>query len=353
MGLWLIRGGSRGEHEQTFLDDSRVFLTWGGLSRDLSHAKSREQVRSILEDIYPTFSKGRISNNTGQIWGFAHGIQRGDWILMPRKHRASIAVGEITGDYEFHSKGPDPFFHSRKVKWMEEGISRSKFAQDLLYSLGAFMTVCRIQRNDAEERVRAMAKNQWSADDTTSVSRSRSPDTDADLEGTDSDLESATDLERASKDQIARLLLSKFKGHGMAQVVDAILRAQGYATFVSPPGPDKGVDILAAPAPMGFGQPRLCVQVKSGESQVDRPTLDQLIGTMQNVNAQHGLLVAWGGFKGTVTREEATQFFRVRLWDQEDLIQALLENYDRLDEEIRAEVPLKRIWTIAATDDPE
>ena len=102
---------------------------------------------------------------------------------------------------------------------------------------------------------------------------------------------------------------------------------------------------------MGFGQPRLCVQVKSGDSPLDRPTLDQLLGAMQNVQADQGLLVSWGGFKATVNKEEATQFFRVRLWDQEDLIEQLLASYDRLDDSLRAELPLKRIWTIAMADE--
>lgn len=126
----------------------------------------------------------------------------------------------------------------------------------------------------------------------------------------------------------------------MARVVDAILRAQGYHTFVSPEGPDKGVDILAAPGPMGFGEPRLCVQVKSGDAPVDFATLNQLIGTMQNVHASQGLLVSWGGFKSTIDRETANMFFRVRLWDQDDLINALLEEYDKLDADFRTDLPL-------------
>ena len=115
----------------------------------------------------------------------------------------------------------------------------------------------------------------------------------------------------------------------------------------SPVGADKGVDILAAPAPMGFGEPRICVQVKSSDSPLDRPTLDQLIGTMQNMNAQYGLLVSWGGFKSSVEKEKASQFFRVRLWDQNDLIDNFLEHYDDLDEEIRAEIALKRMWALS------
>jgi restriction system protein len=116
-------------------------------------------------------------------------------------------------------------------------------------------------------------------------------------------------------------------------------------------GSDKGIDLLAAPGPMGFGQPRLCVQVKSGDSPVDRPTLDQLIGAMQNVQAEHGLLVSWGGFKATISKEEEAQFFKVRLWNQGDLIEELLEHYDRLDTDIRVDLPLKLIWTVAIPDE--
>ncbi len=137
----------------------------------------------------------------------------------------------------------------------------------------------------------------------------------------------------------------------MARLVNAILEAQGYTTHVSPEGPDKGIDILAAPGPMGFGEPRICVQVKSGDTPLDTPTLNQLIGSMQNVQAQQGLFVSWGGFKGSVDKEKANQFFRVRLWDRDDLIEELLNNYEKLDDSIRAELPLKRIWTVAYSDE--
>ena len=97
----------------------------------------------------------------------------------------------------------------------------------------------------------------------------------------------------------------------------------------------------------------MCVQVKSTDSSVDLPTLNQLIGAMQNVQAEQGLLVSWGGFKQSVDREAPTQFFRVRLWDRDALIKELLEQYDTLDADLRAELPLKRIWTVAVPDESE
>ncbi len=79
---------------------------------------------------------------------------------------------------------------------------------------------------------------------------------------------------------------------------------------------------------------------------MDRMTLDQLIGAMQNVQAEHGLLVSWGGFKNSVDKETPAQFFKVRLWNQDTLIQELMTNYEKLDDDIKAELPLKRIWTL-------
>jgi len=97
--------------------------------------------------------------------------------------------------------------------------------------------------------------------------------------------------------------------------------------------------MLAAPEPMGFGKPPVCVQAKSGASALDRPTLDQLIGLMQKVQASHGLLVSWGGFKSSLDKEEATRFFRVRRWDQGGLIDQGLAHDDNHSAGLCAERP--------------
>lgn len=74
---------------------------------------------------------------------------------------------------------------------------------------------------------------------------------------------------------------------------------------------------------------------------------------MQNVQAEQGLLVSWGGFKVTVDKEIPAQFFRVRLWDQDTLIEELLRHYNELDEDLRADLPLKWIWTVAEQEENE
>ena len=344
MALWLVRAQKHGQSEQLFLEHNRIYLTWQNLTCDLTKATNREQTRKMIKECYTDFSENSLKNYASQLWAFCHRIEPGDWVVLPSKHKAAIHVAEIKSKCIFDDKQENPFRHYREVNWIATDIPRSNFDQDLLYSFGAFMAVCQIKRNDAEKRVRAMAKSSWK-----STTRIPPPPSIGDDEGGEPE-EGTADLEEIAQDQIAKLISAKFKGHGMTRLVDAILKAQGYTTYISPEGPDKGVDILAAQGALGFGEPRICVQVKSGDSPLDRPTLDQLLGTMQNVQANQGLLVSWGGFKSSVDKEEAAQFFRVRLWDQKDLIEQLFKHYDKLDAELRADLPLKRIWTIATLD---
>ena len=115
---------------------------------------------------------------------------------------------------------------------------------------------------------------------------------------------------------------------------------------VSPEGPDGGVDIIAGRGPLGFESPRLVVQVKSGDAQVNVKTFRELNGVINSFGAESGLIVSWGGFQNQVYKEAAREYFKIRLWDADDLVQMIQENYDNLPEDIQTELPLKKIWVL-------
>lgn len=106
------------------------------------------------------------------------------------------------------------------------------------------------------------------------------------------------------------------------------------------------MDILASAGTLGFGSPKICVQVKSTDVPVDRIVLDQLGGVMKNFNADYGLLVSWSGFKSSVINEIAKQFFEIRLWTHKEIIEEFLRYYDQMDDEIKELIPLKKIWVV-------
>jgi restriction system protein len=342
MALWMVRTGKHGEYEERFLQNNRIYLTWNDVQVDLSDVQNKKELGVLLQRIYPNAPTGRISNNTGQIWPFVKEMKRGDWVLVPSKKKSAVHVAEITGPYTFDAKAQTPYFHYHTVKWVATDIPRSNFDQDILHSIGAIGTICQVQRHDAEARVRAMAQSNWK-------STPYKPTAEESWEGSGdaASMDDVIDLEERGRDTISQLISRRFQSHDLTRLVEGVLKAQGYATYRSPPGPDKGIDILAAPEPLGFGQPRICVQVKSGDTPVDTATLNQLIGSMQNVHADQGLLVSWGGFKSSVDKEIPAQFFRVRLWDQKAFIDELLAHYSKLDPDLRAEIPLKQVWTVA------
>ncbi|MGH9419754.1 MAG: restriction endonuclease, partial [Thermoanaerobaculia bacterium] len=285
-----------------------------------------------------------LINQASQIWPFAHEMKKGDWIVLPLKQQRAIQIGELTGDYQFEPEGPDPFYHWRSVKWIGEAVPRSHFGKDLLNTFGAFMTICRVQKNDAEARLKAMRQNGWKPESGTQALASLSP-------AVAYDPVSEMDLEERGRDEIARLILSRFKGKDLERLVEGMLQAQGYTTWRSGGPGDGGADILAGAGPLGFGSPRLVVEVKSEQTPIDRPTVDKLLGSVTKFGANEGLFVSWSGFKNNVQKELAGSFFRVRLWSQTELLDTLYDVYDRLDPDLRAELPLKRIWVVALTDE--
>lgn len=342
MAVWLIRAGSHGEYEQKFLAEKRIYVTWERLDVDLSKMADQKALRDAMAKRYPDAKAKTIMNWASQVWPFAHEIKPGDLVVLPLKSQRAIQIGEVTGAYHFEPKGPEPFYHWLPVEWVADSVPRAHFGKDLLYSFGAFMTICRITRNNAEARLEAMRKNEWKPEELAGGGAAK---------GLADEVTASTDLEELARDQIAQLISARFKGHDLTRLVDAILRAQGYTTYLSPAGPDGGVDILAGAGPLGFGEPRLCVEVKSGESPTGREAVDKLLGAVTKFGATEGLFVAWGGFKGPVPKDMAASFFRVRLWTQNELLEELFAHYDELDADIKAELPLKRIWTVAAPEE--
>lgn len=67
---------------------------------------------------------------------------------------------------------------------------------------------------------------------------------------------------------------------------------------------------------------------------------------MKTNGASQGLLVSWSGFKKSTVDEAKSKFFEIRLWSADDLIGAVLKNYEALPKEIQADIPVKRVWAL-------
>lgn len=208
------------------------------------------------------------------------------------------------------------------------------------------MTVCQIRRNDAERRVAAVLEGQFDpgfsgGTVSTTAGNSAAKAAVAEL---------PADLLEAANTEIVAQIKKQFTGHRLAQLVAAVLRADGWVTQVALPGPDGGVDILGGRGSLGLDEPRLCVQVRSQAAPCDVTVYRTLQGLMQTFKAVQGLLVCWGGFNKPVRNEAKQNYFTVRLRGSHDLVDAIHRNYERLSAETQAELPLKRPWRFVIED---
>ena len=342
--LWLVRLGKNGEFERLALDKGILRIGFG-VESEVSNLKDRAGLLRLMESIFPDARPAKQRNFASQVNQFVNIAAGGDLVVSPMKTTSTIAIGRLSGPY-----APGPMREvTRPVEWLRVDIKRDAFKQDLLYSFGAIMTVCEISRNDALNRVEQVLKTGIDPGDGLAPKR---PGVPGEKPGDDAEERSdyLVNLDQIARDQIEKRIASEFTGHGFTQLVAAILRAQGYRTRVSPPGADQGVDIVAGSGPLGLESPRIVVQVKSGNVTVDQPTLQGLIGSVQDTQADHGLIVSWNGYTSAVRRRVNELFFRVRLWGREELVDNLLATYGDLPEDITAELPLRRIWTLVLDD---
>jgi len=339
MSLWVVRAGKHGEQEETAVKENLVCHGWNELP-DYSYCQTKDELRALYTKTYPHETEKHAAVGLGQVWRFAHEIQKGDLVALPLKTAFAFAFGRVTGDYQYKRVAPN-VMHIRKVEWIKT-VPRSAFPEQILFSMNSALTIFKVWRNDAENQVNKILGLTDAALEVATTSVEQAAESVAD--------DAKVDLEESAQYEILKFIQARFKGHDLARLIDAILRAQGYKTKMSPPGPDGGIDILAGSGPLGLDQPRLCVQVKSGGGKEGQKTLNELRGVMSKCASEQGLLVSWGGFTGPLTTDARNDSFKVRLWDQGDVVDAVLQNYDRLGDEIKAELSLKKIWILVNDD---
>lgn len=344
--VYLIRAGRDGEDEDFALENNLAVIGFREVP-SLEGVKDYKEVSTLVSAAFPDAKPRTVGNFAGQLWAFSLAMKEGDLAVLPRRLTSQIAIGRVTGPYKYKKIGT-MHRHTRAVEWLRPDVPRTAFGQDILYSFGAAMTVCNITRNDAERRVAAVLEGKQDPGQPVMTHELKKKHPTVSEEQTTE----LPNLSQLAHDQIVAHIQTRFTGHALAVLVDAVLRAEGWVTKVSPAGADGGVDILAGRGSLGLDAPRLCVQVKSQNNPTDVTVYRTLQGTMQTFKAEQGLLVCWGGFNKAVLAESKQSHFTVRLWDSSNLVEAIYGNYEKLPAEIQAELPLKRTWTLVV-EEPE
>ena len=124
-----------------------------------------------------------------------------------------------------------------------------------------------------------------------------------------------------------------------------VLRAMGYRTQVSPPGADRGRDILASPDGFGFQQPRIVVEVKHRAGRMGSAEVRRFLGGRHRDD--RGLFVSTGGFTREAHYEADRAQVPLALWTLDELTRTLLDNYPGTDTETKRLIPLRMFYVPA------
>jgi restriction system protein len=133
-------------------------------------------------------------------------------------------------------------------------------------------------------------------------------------------------------------------------LVADLLRAMDYhVNWISPPGKDKGIDIIAYNDPLGTNNPRIKVQVKHRDNAT---TVEGLRAFMATLGADDvGIFVSSGGFTNDARDTARTQENRkITLIDLEQLYDLWVQFYAKLTQDARQRFPLKPVYFLDLED---
>jgi restriction system protein len=144
--------------------------------------------------------------------------------------------------------------------------------------------------------------------------------------------------------------ISNIQPYVFQSLVASLLKAMGYfVSWEAPPGPDKGIDIVAHIDPLGANNPRIKVQVKRQASTVDAPGLRSFLAVLGDQDV--GIFVCTGGFTANAESEARTQEKRkITLLDMEKLFDLWVQHYNKLDEAAKRLLPLKPVYYLAGLE---
>lgn len=182
------------------------------------------------------------------------------------------------------------------------------------------------------------------------VSRSEPPedgeDEEAETPGATITFETAEEMAWAE----IRQHLEHMNPYEFQKLVAALLHAMHYhVSWIAPPGPYRGIDIIAFTDPLGTSVPRIKVQVKRQESKVNVAGLRAFLAVLGDQDV--GLFVCTGGFTSDAEEEARThQSRKVTLLNMEQMFELWVGNYSGLSEEEKELLPLRPVYYLAPAD---
>ncbi|WP_062231823.1 restriction endonuclease [Aureimonas sp. N4] len=322
----MVRAERNGRLYELFKEQGLVAIGWHEIG-SLETLRSRDAIAARVRAEWPDWKNQSIAMAAGQLHRFRNEIKTGDTVLTYDPRRRVYLVGEISGDYRRDETVDPEDPNVRPVRWRDE-VYRDLLSAASRNSLGAISALFQLTPEIIEDVERALRSHEPAAGNV-------ADEVEAVEEDIFQNIQSKA-LEFA-KDRVSGLDWSQ-----MQDLVAGLLRALGYKTRVSPAGADRGKDIVASPDGFGFESPRIVVEVKHRKEAMGSQAIRSFLGGRHAQDK--GLYVSTGGFTKEAYYEADRATIPLELMTIDELVAALIANYDRLDIETKQLLPLKRIY---------
>jgi restriction system protein len=298
--MWMVRAGEGAFLIEEFLKNNYVAVGWIEMA-DLTKAKTKEGLELVYDKSYKDEKPGERRAGLNQISKFVFDINIGDWVVTYNPELRKYHIGTIKSDYYFAQDGTAEYRHQRKVDW-QYAVDRDALAVPTKNSLGAIMTLFSVPDH---------AQNDLLQVATGKVPETTTIEEEQDIKDIREDIKSRAF--EFIKDRIQRLDWEEVQ-----ELLAGILRGMGYKARVSPPGPDRGADVIASPDGLGLEQPRIRAEVKHKSGTIGASDLRSFIGGLRA--SDRGLYVSTGGFTREARYEAERSTVPVTLIDIDELV---------------------------------
>lgn len=350
--LWMVRSDA-GTWYDFFRDEGVVALGWRDLAEAAVSGATRETLLARYQALEPHVKPGTIRSGVAQVLRFIQQVSIGDAVLTYSPSNRLYSLGLVTGAVEYRSQWyTQDVPLVRRVQWHVREVPRDQLSQAARNSLGSTLTLFEVPAAVARELYLALnssgdEKVASSLGDATPsvfnpVSTVLVAEESLSLGTSYEELpDPLADLETRALESI-KDLVNELSWDDMQELIAGILRAMGYRTQVSPPGADRGKDIMASPDGFGFEHPRIMVEVKHRKGQMGSQAIRSFLGGRHKDD--RGLYVSTGGFTKDAHYEADRSAIPLNLWTLDHVVRALIDHYDATDAQTKRLVPLKRLY---------
>lgn len=217
---------------------------------------------------------------------FVKTLKVGDNVVTYDPSLRTYSIGKILSDCEYEPSGNPELPNRRKVQWIKT-VRRDGLSPATKNSLGSVLWLFRVPEEAVEELSRAVDTGSPYGPEAEAGgigNQHEVPEMPGNEAEAPSEPSTVSEMEldfKAKSIEFIKDRIVRLDPYQMQDLVAALLRAMGYRTKVSPPGPDGGRDIVATRDGFGFVDPTVIVEVKHRIQSVGREPIQKLAGAMR------------------------------------------------------------------------